>query len=465
MELPVDNRERRIFLRQLAAAGVAAAGAWPRVSWGHAAGKSLEIGHAEIDVTPPLGIELAGFHRPVGQERKIAGTRQPSAARALVLRVGDQTAVLISLDMIFVSRTFAAAVQRLVAEQAAIPAENVHVCATHTHSMPTFAFLRQWGAIPTDYEQQVRDKIVRAVCQAKDDLAPGELFLGKSRAVGANFNRTAKTWKTDAEFDAQSTDADRWLDTMLHVLRFERAGKPDVLWYHFACHPVCYQDNQSGPDWLGMVADHVRAKYRVTPGFLQGHAGDVNPGNGTPWIGAPEPTAQAIIAAFDAALSQAQRVQVETLATAAADFSIPFDLDRFRQELEAFRAAPETSACGVDPPFAKDWFAWAEKYDQSRTAHSTPLSALRLGSLGFVFHGAELYSYYGLAIRRDSPFAETLVVGYADDAVGYITDPKAYEGQEYGAVQTPKIFNLPPFEPQAGARLVEQSKQLLDRLA
>lgn len=465
MELPVDIQERRKFLRQLAAAGAAVVGAFPRVSWGHAAGKPLEIGHAEIDITPPVGIELAGFHRPIGQERKITGARQPSAARALVLRVGDQTASLVSLDMVFVSRTFAAAVQRLVAEQAAIPADNVHVCATHSHSMPTFAFLRQWGAIPTEYEQQVRDKIVRAVRAAKDDLAAGELYLGSSRTVGANFNRTAKTWKTDAEFDAQSTDGDRWLDTMLHVLRFERAGKSDVLWYHFSCHPVCYQDDKSGPDWLGLLADHVRARHGVSPGFLQGHAGDVNPGNGTPWIGEPEPTAKAIIAGFDAALSGAQRVPVETLATTTADFSLPLDLDRFRQELAAFRAAPETYDCGVDRPFAKDWFAWAEKYDQSRTTYSTPLSAMRLGDLGFVFHGSELYSYYGLAIRGDSPFADTLVVGYTDDAVGYITDPKAYEGQEYGAVLTPRILGLPPFVPQAAAHLVEQSKQLLDRLA
>ena len=29
---------------------------------------------------PPLGIEMAGFHRPPGKERRIAGIRQPTAA-------------------------------------------------------------------------------------------------------------------------------------------------------------------------------------------------------------------------------------------------------------------------------------------------------------------------------------------------------------------------------------------------
>ena len=51
-----------------------------------------------------------------------------------------------------------------------------------------------------------------------------------------------------------------------------------------------------------------------------------------------------------------------------------------------------------------------------------------------VFHPAELYSYYGLEIRRDAPFAHTLVVGYADDILGYLPDPKAYQAGEYAAI-------------------------------
>ena len=48
---------------------------------------------------------------------------------------------------------------------------------------------------------------------------------------------------------------------------------------------------------------------------------------------------------------------------------------------------------------------------------------LRLGELALLFHSSELYSYYGLRIRRDSPFKKTLVVGYTDDIIGYLVDP------------------------------------------
>ena len=44
-----------------------------------------------------------------------------------------------------------------------------------------------------------------------------------------------------------------------------------------------------------------------------------------------------------------------------------------------------------------------------------------------LFHPGELYSYYGLAIRRDSPLRDTLVVGCADGSHRLPARPRAYE--------------------------------------
>ena len=52
-------------------------------------------------------------------------------------------------------------------------------------------------------------------------------------------------------------------------------------------------------------------------------------------------------------------------------------------------------------------------------ADQLPISVTQLGEVGLLFHLAELYSYYGLEIRRDSPFEHTLVIGYTDDFIGY----------------------------------------------
>ncbi|HYE98535.1 MAG TPA: hypothetical protein VEJ18_06465, partial [Planctomycetota bacterium] len=97
--------------------------------------------------------------------------------------------------------------------------------------------------------------------------------------------------------------------------------------------------------------------------------------------------------------------------------------------------------------------------------YATPLSALRLGDVAVLFHSGELYSYYGLALRRDSPFADTVVVGYTDDLIGYIPDRKAYEAGEYAATVVPKIVSLPRFRPHVGSAFTDAALSLLRGLA
>ncbi len=147
--------------------------------------------------------------------------------------------------------------------------------------------------------------------------------------------------------------------------------------------------------------------------------------------------------------------------------ALPLDISLFRQWLEAYAADP--AACGtgvwVDAPFAEAWYRDSVHRDLSQPTLAAPLSVMQLGEVALVFHPSELYSYYGLAIRRDSPLPHTLVVGYTDDMVGYLPDPTAYTAQEYAAIVVPKILDLPPFEPTAArvlaATAIDRLRQLV----
>lgn len=428
---------------------------------------SLRAGEGVVDITPPLGIELAGFHRAPGNERRINGIREPMAVRALVLAHANSQAAIISLDGAGVSQALAHRVQRQVEGQTGIPASNVRVCATHTHSAPAFCYLRQWGAIPTEYMAAVEKKAVEAVKSATEDLAPAALSLGKSQAEGGNHNRTTKTFKTDGQFGKDSTDAERWLDTMVHVMLLERTGgKRNLMWYHFSAHPVCYTDEQAGPDWPGLVARMTRDSHQVAPSYLQGHTGDVNPGDGSPWIGDVQETAEAVHGAIANAMDGLERVQVDTLRSKTQEFRVPFDMELFKDWIDQYRQDPSkcTSGPWVDARFARDWFEGNGDRDLSQTGLPITLAAMRIGNLGLVFHPAELYSYYGLAIRRDSPFPNTIVVGYADGLIGYLTDPQAYKSGEYAAIVVPKILDFPPFTPAAASEMTGTAVDLLKSL-
>jgi hypothetical protein len=306
---------------------------------------------------------------------------------------------------------------------------------------------------------------VKAVRLAKEDLAPAELLAGRQRVVGGNFNRTTKTWKTDAEFTKDSTDADRWLDTMLHALVFRRSpAKADLLWYHFSAHAVCYTDDQAGPDWPGIVADRCRAEKKLAPSFLQGHCGDVNPGDGkSSWLGIPEKVAEAVYAGLKGAVDQARPVKMDRVRMQNAVVQLPLDIPLLQKQLEQYRKDPSKCTGGpwVDAGFAADWAQGAAKWDLKKRTLPAAMSALQLGSVGLFFHPAELFSYYGLAIRRESPFEHTLVVGYTDDIIGYLPDPNAFKTGEYAATVVPKIIDLPPFRPEAAACLAQEAGKLL----
>jgi len=310
----------------------------------------------------------------------------------------------------------------------------------------------------------VERKIAEAVKQATQDLAPAEVFLGKSRAVGGNHNRTRKEFKTDALFTAESTEDERWLDTMLHALRFERpAGKPTLLWYHFSAHPVCFADEQAGPDFPGMVAERLHESHKLSPSFLQGHAGDVNPGDGTPWRGDAEETTSAVYDALCRAIDGATRINVDRLQVSSRNFQTPLDMALFKAWLSQYEKDPAECQKGpwVDAGFAKDWYEANKDADFGRTHLPRTLSAMQLGPVGLVFHPSELYSYYGLAIRRDAPLDDTLVVGYADGMIGYLPDRQAYESGEYSALTVPKILDYPPFTRTAAAATSRALVELL----
>jgi hypothetical protein len=270
--------------------------------------------------------------------------------------------------------------------------------------------------------------------------------------------------RTDAEFGPQSTDAQRWLDTMLHALVFHRVGKkPDLVWYHFSAHAVCYADEQAGPDWPGEVAREIHKELSLRPSFLQGHIGDVNPGDGSDWRGEIRQTVDAITPALKKAVASASPRRVDCLRTRSTRFNVAFDMDLFAQWVDEYRRDPSKCKSGrwVDAGFAADWYRGNQQRDPSVKHLPITLTAIQLGPVGMLLHPAELYSYYGLAIRRDSPLEDTLVVGCADGSIGYLPDPEAYRLGEYSALVVPKIVDYPPYQPTAAREVTAAAIALL----
>ena len=147
---------------------------------------SLRAGAAKVDVTP------AERELPKTYE----GILDHIYSRAIVLENGITTAALISVDAGGIPDQVWQSVTRQVEKDLGIPASNVLLTATHTHSVP--------GQNGPDYVQ----KIVESVRLAKQRLTPARVGYGAGVSF-LNVNRNiidpkTKQWWEGPNYDGPS---------------------------------------------------------------------------------------------------------------------------------------------------------------------------------------------------------------------------------------------------------------------
>ena len=96
--------------------------------------KQLKAGIARVDITPPPGIAHAGWGAQTHQ--RAAGIDLPLWATALALSDDDQTVVIIDIDLIYLWEPEVFTVQKAVVDMTGLPASNIRLAYTHTHSGP-----------------------------------------------------------------------------------------------------------------------------------------------------------------------------------------------------------------------------------------------------------------------------------------------------------------------------------------
>lgn len=156
----------------------------------------IMVGFASVDVTPPIGVPLAGFG---GTKRRTlpfdlfdrdpyahyfepsTGIRDPIRAKAMALEINGQRLIFVRLDLILVSTPMRQELLRRVADLG-IGEGNLVLTATHTHSGPGALFKNTlWEIGGTDvFVQKIFDDFMsgveKSVRNALSDLAPSRLF-------------------------------------------------------------------------------------------------------------------------------------------------------------------------------------------------------------------------------------------------------------------------------------------------
>jgi neutral ceramidase len=171
------------------------------VTWGAAAQQKevpLQVGLAEIDITPPVGYRMDGYFT----ERLSTGLKDPLKAKALVFQQGNTKTALVVCDVIGVPQSLSTEVRAIAATRTGIPAANIAITGTHTHTGPLFSGERarvfseqaaaKFGADPlaaVKYPEMLRDRLVEVIVSANAGVSPASLEFVLATEDRVSFNR------------------------------------------------------------------------------------------------------------------------------------------------------------------------------------------------------------------------------------------------------------------------------------
>lgn len=222
----------------------------------------------------------AGVGRSEITDRTAGPVNDPLWVKALVLRRGDVSAAIITVDAVSIGEigriknSYLADVRGELAKEFGLKPEHVLVNASHCHGVVC---------------QDVEARTVEAVRAAWKDLEP--VTFGSATAAENRISENRRvTLKSGAEADVrrayplpgnEEVAAIGPIDPEVGVLRFDRAdGRTLAVVYNFACHPIMGVPSAGNTsDFPGFASRAIEAGFDAdtTALFLQGCAGDVNP--------------------------------------------------------------------------------------------------------------------------------------------------------------------------------------------
>ncbi len=443
----------------------------------HAA--DMRVGVAATDITPPMGIPLAGYYH----ERGADGVLDPLYAKALVIESGGERAALVVLDLISIRRGITDQARATIEKDTGIKASGVMISATHAHTGPVLGDPEDSAAesagkaqLVAEYAQALPAKIAEAVRSANARLQPAQISVAKGRCEDLSFNRRYFMRDGTVGWNPGKQNPNIVMpagpsDPEVELLYMEQPGAAGpaqsiATYVNFAMHPDTCGGSKISADWPGALS-RVLGRYHGTNHLTlvaNGTCGNLNHID----ISWRWPQSTAIEQDRIATILGASVFEAYKHLTPLVDGTL-----RAKSEIVELQL-PEITPVQVEE--AKQTLA-ATKDDRGGNfmklvrAHRTldvaaregqPLrvevQALALGNdVAWVGLPGEIFVELGLAIKKHSPFPHTFVMELANESVGYVPDRRSYAEGNYEPESARCAAG-------SGERLVEAAAKLLAEL-
>jgi squalene-hopene cyclase-like protein len=412
----------------------------------------LRAGAYAIDITPRTFPVSSTPHH----DNQVSEVHDRLHARCLVLDDDRTRIAIVVADNNMVPRQIFDAAKAKAEALTGIPAQNMLMSATHTHTAVTVAGISQ-SKIEKAYVGFLADRIAEGIKTAVSQLEPARVGWGVGSDPSQVFNRR---WfmKPGYEFvDPLGLGTDKVkmnpgrahpdllkpagpVDPQVSLLSVQaRDGRPIALLANYSLHYVGgVPDKTLSADYFGEFARQITRRIGAEdaqPPFVaamsNGTSADINNIDFRVERPRREPFEQIRIVAnsvADAAYDAYQKIQyVDDAPLEMRETEIELGV-RLPSAADVVRAKEHLAKAGPEPYHNRD-----EEYSRETIllARYPPvvkvkLQAIRIGNLGIASSPCETFVETGLAIKKQSPLEQTFVIELANGYNGYVPTPEQH---------------------------------------
>ena len=374
----------------------------------------VKLGVSQTNITPLQPVIMSGYD---ARKTPSTGVHDSLFASALFFSGAQNKALLISADIIGFPFAFVDTVKKRIALKTGLTADHILLIATHDHGGPAIhTYEDDLPQSNEDYIQTLKEKLVALAADAMKNPQPFSMGIGKGKCT-MNINRRAVF-----------ADGGVWLgrnpdgvcDHELDVLKFLDVNNNLIaVLINWPCHGTTMgQENYKiTGEWPASAAAYIRK-----------HAG------------------KNIVVAVTAGAS----ANINTIYGPGNDFNEDEAMG-YHVSNEAWRlidkikTAPVKSVKVVNSAMS---FAgkkgWTNQFPQASVPTGSNvdihLTGLKLDDVVLCGISGELMTEMGLQVKKQSPFANTIIITHCNGLSGYICTDKAFTEGGY----EPKVSHLMP---------------------
>lgn len=416
----------------------------------------LNVGYAQEIITPPIGVDLAGYMN----ERLNKGMYDDLYVKVIAFEVNGKKCALMSFDLCSIDKTLQEAIdEKVQSEFGKEIFDSLIFCATHSHTASKIRKNAEgtWSDLTEFTFQATVAAAIRALRRALMNLQPGEIEVGS--VYNNPYGNVRRYWMKNGtivtnpgwgnpEIDKPEDDFDRTIG----IIKIIQNGKIAALICNIAQHGDTIGGSIVSADWYGRFAQAIQ--YELTTSLpvmvIDDASGDINHFdfrqkiNQTSYDEAVR-VGRGYAAIVLKALDKLEKVDPSEIIVKNSKVTIPHRVLTDEEEAEAkhiLATVPdipkegdfESQDLANKVPAALRFFAQRalDCKAKSTPSHDARITAIEFGK-DFVIASLPGEPFNGIAraIRKASPFKYTFIASLAQSQSGYVPMPECFERGGY----------------------------------